>query len=116
MYLRSIEVDGVLGSGAHFGLSFFFFHLTNCKISKSRDKNKMVPYQVGLLIKGAVDKWLWHNCSTARKEECNDWENTPNLYLARKVVLGKDRVQGAMARSVSIGTHWPQSRIQSDTR
>ena len=41
-----------------------------------------------------------------------DRNDIPNWALARRVVLGKDRAIGAMARSVCINTQWPQSRIK----
>ena len=36
---------------------------------------------------------------------------TIDMKLARKVILGKDRLCGAMAISVSINTQWTQQRV-----
>ena len=64
-------------------------------------------------VREAVERWLWENCTINEKRGTDkaDRNCVPIWSLARKVVLGKDKQQGAMARSVNIHTQWTQSRI-----
>ena len=82
----------------------------------------ITPYHLSAVIKESVDRFLWET-STLRARDTpsitnkikdrgpQDRNDIPNWALARRVVLGKDKAIGAMARSVCIYTQWPQSRI-----
>ena len=83
----------------------------------------ITPYHLSAVIKESVDRYLWET-STLRARDTpsstnknkdrgpQDRNDIPNWALARRTVLGKDKAMGAMARSVSIYTQWPQSRIK----
>ena len=78
------------------------------------DLKVVIPYMVSQKITRAVERMLWENCTLKKHDSSTDRNQVPNLYIARKVILGKDRLIGAMARSVTIGTQWTQSRINPE--
>lgn len=77
---------------------------------------QVIPYHLKAIIKKSVDRLLWEE-STLRKKDTlsftskaqdngpTDRNDFPNWSLARRVVLGKDKAIGDMARSVNINTH-----------
>ena len=82
----------------------------------------ITPYHLGAIIRESVDRFLWETSTLRHKDTMYttngikdkgpmDRNDIPNWALARRVVMGKDKAMGAMARSVCINTQYPQSRI-----
>ena len=65
---------------------------------------KVIPHRVTALIRQAVDRRLWEACSIKDTDPSKDHRDIPNTKIARSVILGKDKIIGAMARSVTINT------------
>ena len=97
---------------------------------------EITPDVINTKVRQSVDRYLWHNCTLKNKyanwkltkvtdhitgnlkmeyRDCTEVTNQdyPNWKLARRVVLGKDPLIGAMGRSVCINTQYPQSRIST---
>ena len=83
--------------------------ITDC--GEVLDLNQCIPHMVAEKIRDAVDRFLWENASTNPNKCGNSKNNVPVWKLVRKVILGKGKLIGAMARSVVINTQWSQSRI-----
>ena len=70
----------------------------------------MPPESLRKRIRDDTTAALWSQSSIANGEDVR--HDTPWLQPLREVVLGKDKLRGAMARSVAINTQWPQQRLE----
>ena len=39
------------------------------------DLNVDIPYRIMVKVREAVDKWLWNNCTIAKKYKCENWDD-----------------------------------------